>query len=537
MWKQVVVFLCLALAVSEALKYYDANEWIKIADAADNDRISLIVAVKQRNIAELERIFWEVSTPSSPRYGKFLTKKQVHELVRPSEESIDTVVAWLAQNGVKVDHFSGSKDFVHAFTTASIASRMLNTKYEVFRHFTTGQEVIKSTQTYQVPDHVQPHIDFVAGHIAFPLSVKPLYFAPTADGAVTPDTLRERYNVTTALLGSNTNNSFSVAEFQAQYYSPSDLTEFFKQFVTFAPKDSVVNKVIGQNDGSNPGVEANLDIQYIKGVAPGVSTWFWSNPAMDFFTDMVNWLSQIDSTAEAPWIQSVSYGSQDQWPTQDVHDRVDKEFQKSGVRGISIIFASGDSGTGCLTCVKFRPSWPASSQYVTSVGATSFINGKSGDEQAVDAFGSGGGFSTADAQPSYQKDAVAHYFQVQKDLPASFYYDPSGRATPDVAALGIGFQVVDGGRVISVGGTSASCPTFAGIVSLLNDIRLNNKKPTLGFLNPWLYSIQAKNAFFDVTVGNNRHGCCGLTGFKAAPGWDPVTGLGTPNFDVLRTLV
>ena len=51
------------------------------------------------------------------------------------------------------------------------------------------------------------------------------------------------------------------------------------------------------------------------------------------------------------------------------------------------------------------------------------------------------------------------------------------------------FQVVAGGRVESVGGTSASSPTFAAIVALLNDVRISNGKPPLGFLNPALYSI------------------------------------------------
>jgi len=107
-----------------------------------------------------------------------------------------------------------------------------------------------------------------------------------------------------------------------------------------------------------------------------------------------------------------------------------------------------------------------------------------------------------------------------------------------VSALGDGFQVVQGGQVIVVGGTSASTPTFAAIVSLLNEQRWMKGKNSLGYLNPLLYSIAAANssAFFDVTVGNNQYSCCKV-GFPCAPGWDPVTGLGTPNFAVLQALV
>jgi len=275
------------------------------------------------------------------------------------------------------------------------------------------------------------------------------------------------------------------------------------------------------------------------GVAPAISAWFYSIPQLDFYTDVITWVTEIGNATNPPLVHSVSYGSQAQWPSTDIHDRVDVEFQKFGARGISIIFASGDSGTGCILCNSFKPSWPASSQYVTAVGATEFINEAGGAERAVSMFGSGGGFSSADNQPSYQQAAVSNYFKVQTELPAAHFYNNSGRGTPDVAALGMGFQVVVSGEVQTVGGTSASAPTFSGIIALLNDQRLSAGKSPLGFLNPWLYQTQAAHAdaFFDVTVGNNQHGCCGLVGFKCAPGWDPVTGLGTPNFAVLSKLV
>ena len=85
-------------------------------------------------------------------------------------------------------------------------------------------------------------------------------------------------------------------------------------------------------------------------------------------------------------------------------------------------------------------------------------------------------------------------------------------------------------------GTSCATPTFSGIVSLLNDIRLSNQKPTLGFLNPLFY--QHPEVFNDVTLGANNGGeDCGNIGFSAATGWDPVTGLGSPNFPKLADLV
>jgi tripeptidyl-peptidase-1 len=278
---------------------------------------------------------------------------------------------------------------------------------------------------------------------------------------------------------------------------------------------------------------------------------FYSLKSFNFWQDLTTWLNELNSEATIPWVHSVSYGSQGDYPSVSYRDRLNLEFQKVGTRGASIIIASGDNGAGCETgageanrlcdCT-FYPSFPATCPYITSVGATAFITGNTGPEEAVSLFKSGGGFSQVFSIPDYQAAAVAGYLSSGVSLPESCSFNASGRATPDVGALGDEyFQVVNGGRTISVGGTSASTPTFSGIVTLLNDIRLNNGKTTLGFLNPFLYSITTDGAFFDVTEGDNKSTRCCLSasndGFNCAPGWDPVTGLGTPNFAVLSTLV
>ena len=90
------------------------------------------------------------------------------------------------------------------------------------------------------------------------------------------------------------------------------------------------------------------------------------------------------------------------------------------------------------------------------------------------------------------------------------------------------------GAPIGVGGTSASCPFFAGLVSLLNEARLGARKKPMGFLNPFLYANA--HAFIDTTHGTNAipRGPGALPyGFAAAPGWDAATGLGTPNYEKL----
>ena len=106
------------------------------------------------------------------------------------------------------------------------------------------------------------------------------------------------------------------------------------------------------------------------------------------------------------------------------------------------------------------------------------------------------------------------------------------RAFPDVAAIGVDFEVVLHGFVFRVSGTSASSPVVAGITALLNEARLRHGKAPLGFVTPFFYHAAAikAGAFNDIVKGNNG---LGFVGFDAIEGWDPVTGLGTPNFVVL----
>ena len=106
----------------------------------------------------------------------------------------------------------------------------------------------------------------------------------------------------------------------------------------------------------------------------------------------------------------------------------------------------------------------------------------------------------------------------------------SGRGYPDVALLGASYIVYANRSLVALYGTSASSPVFAGMVSLVNAARLAAGKSALGWLNPALYAFSSKFILKDITSGDNKHTLSGLNctqGFYAAPGWDPVTGLGS----------
>lgn len=257
---------------------------------------------------------------------------------------------------------------------------------------------------------------------------------------------------------------------------------------------------------------------------------------------------------------SISYGGAESDLPISYQRRQCLEWLKLGLRGISVLVSSGDSGvegsrgdptpSNCLgeNHNIFVPQFPATCPYLTAVGATYLPPGadpKADTEVAVTRFPSGGGFSNIFLQPAYQLDAVHDYFR-DSDPGYPFYasvdnssfganggiYNRIGRAYPDVAAIGDNVVIFNQGQAVRIGGTSASAPAFAGILTRINEERIAANKPTVGFVNPVLY--RHPEVFRDVTVGNNSG--CGTPGFFAAKGWDPVTGLGTPVYPKLLDL-
>jgi len=160
---------------------------------------------------------------------------------------------------------------------------------------------------------------------------------------------------------------------------------------------------------------------------------------------------------------------------------------------------------------------------------------------------SGGGFSTYYPQPSWQTAQVNAYFAaaaLANTNPAPGY-NKAGRGYPDLAFLGVYYQVVIQGAIESVFGTSCSSPVTAAIVSLVNAARLAKTGVVSGsgFINPTLYGAGA-TSFNDVTSGINNCGeyngtaypCC-TAGYTATPGWDPTTGLGSVSYPTFLSLL
>jgi len=508
-----------------------AGWWAENRMVRKDTEITLVWALKQQNLDQLEAIFWDVSNPRSKNYGKHLTLFEIADLVAPEKEDIVHVMDFISSYSPISTHLTLSRDFIVSKFTVEKAEELLQVKFSYFYHPFTNIRLLRSLEPYTLPSCVAARVDFVGGVHRFPAHrvLREFALSDSNAGGVTPASIRERYNVTD--VGSSSKNSMATSQFLRQWYSPDDLSQFFAD--NDLP-DYKVAKVVGDNREDKPGVEAMLDIEYIMGVGQNVTTWFYFTSGYDNVGQepFLEWIVALNDDPSTPWVNSVSYGDEEDSISDDYIDRCNTEFQKFGTSGHSILFASGDSGVGCVDGTSFRPEWPTQSPYVTSVGGT-FMVGST--ETAVEF--SGGGFSNHFTQPSYQKDAVADFFATSQDLPPSSYYNSTSRAYPDIAAFATNYQVVVNGRTTGVGGTSASTPTVSGIISLLNDVRIQNGKSSLGFLNPFLYQTLASSpeAFYDVATGSNPSGQC--PGFTATDGWDPVTGVGSPNYAILKKLV
>lgn len=149
---------------------------------------------------------------------------------------------------------------------------------------------------------------------------------------------------------------------------------------------------------------------------------------------------------------------------------------------------------------------------------------------------SGGGFSSYFSAPSWQTDAIASYFASAAAAGTTPYtgFNAGGRGFPDVSLMGHNYLAMNDGNLTVESGTSASSSVFAGMIALANAKRLAAGKSTLGWINPALYAL-GDQFVNDITQGENHcnslHMVCCSQGFTATPGWDPVTGLGSLNFD------
>ena len=234
-------------------------------------------------------------------------------------------------------------------------------------------------------------------------------------------------------------------------------------------------------------------------------------------------------------------------------------LQAAVSRGLTVVAASGDIGAAAYQCDLYSaltgtpPVNPArgvpllaSDPFVLSAGGTALTASHAGAWISETAWGlasgnpgnaggsfqaSGGGFSELFARPSYQAGVPG--IGAVRGVP-----DVSADAS-DRTGVAVVFRNGTQDMVQSHGGTSASAPIWAALIALADQYAGRH----LGLVNPAIYQIARSpryhQAFHDITTGNNtvQFPPTTVTGYQAAPGWDPVTGWGSPDAQVLIPLL
>ncbi|KAJ8113713.1 hypothetical protein ONZ43_g5092 [Nemania bipapillata] len=513
---------------------------------------------------------------------------------QPTKETSDLVHEWLGDHGIVPSSYSAAKDWITVAIPVSDVERLLDTEYHVFEH-ADGSKVTRAP-SWSLPRHLHSHIDTIqptnsffrargrasealvdSGVLADPsLKTYPLSAeigAVCNTSSVTPQCFETLYKTKGYKPRSTCENKVAFTNYLGEHPIRTDGELFLQKYrpeaVSVAKTFPQLTLAGGPGDeplsaedlASATSKEANLDFQAISGInyktpiisystggsppfIPSVSTPDNSNEP---YLVWVNWLL---SQKSIPQVISTSYADDEQTVPPSYARRVCEQFAQVGARGTSLLFASGDSGVGpygeCTSndgknTDKFLPEFPPSCPYVTAVGATKNFEPEvvayrpafvGPDGVAHGNYTSGGGFSNIFDTPAYQKTEVTSYV---KGLKGEYngWYNPKGRAYPDISSQGLYFAYFWNGTEGVISGTSASTPLTSGIISLVNDALLASGKPSLGFLNPWLYSVGYKG-LNDITSGSAVG--CGVDGFPAVKGWDPVTGLGTPDFPTLVKL-
>ncbi|KAH9021339.1 subtilisin-like protein, partial [Lactarius pseudohatsudake] len=529
------------------------RNWESLGHPPSGTTIDLYIALKPRRENALVDALYEVSEPRHPRYRSYLTKEQVAKLVAPRPETLELVNSWLKHHGIS----SSSISMTHGGNTLMLkdvsviqANTLLGASYQLYRHTKRGETIVR-TVGYSLPMALHWHVLTVAPTTSF-VSPRTQWQTPRnrSDRAVnstsgepatvlssrgkvdyvTPSFLRWLYDTETymtyPILGANV---LGIVGFLGDYPSPADLTAFMQKFRPEA--NDATFTVVEVNDGgydpTNPSEEANMDIQYAEAMAYPTPHIFYSTGDTSVTDDdLVAWLKYILDQENIPQTISFSYSHEEYAASLEYAIYVCDQFATLGVRGVSVLQSSGNDGIGKGTCqrddgtVRFAPTFPGTCPYVTVIGGTTDY------EPEVAAALSGGGFSDFFERPSYQEEAVSTFLH---DLGNRYQglYNASGRGIPDIAAQAVGARIFLNGNEQEESGTSLATPVVAGIISLLNDYLISTGQDPLGFLNPWLYG-RGLATLNDITEGSNPG--CGTDGFSAIAGWDPVTGLGTPNF-------
>jgi hypothetical protein len=503
----------------------------------------------------LAQLLKDQQNPSSPNYHKWLTPDEYGNRFGLSQSDAGAITDWLKQQGFTIVYVARGRNYIAFDGTAGQVQVTFQT--EIHRFNIDGEQHFANVSDPAIPEALANVVLGIGGlHDFRPRPLLKKSASPQRDAAtlaegvqlltLTPSLFASIYDVTPLYNAGFTGNGQKIVIVGQSEPDFPDIASFRNNFGLPA---NTPQAVLG---GTDPGpksvtstdvVEQDLDLEWAGAVAPGATLIYVYSDSAD-----TSLAFAIDHNL-AP-VMSESFG---RCEASSDHSFLEPHLQESSSMGITVLASSGDSGaancdkafvTGAIATQGLAVSYPASSPEVTAVGGTAFTQPASagyvaeatwndtnllGDSD-VGLVASGGGVSSPFAKPSWQTGSNVPNDNF-RDVP-----DLALAASPNVDP----YSVVNNGKTVFIGGTSASSPAMAGIVALFNQYLIAKgtiSVPGLGIINPDIYSLAqaSPSGFHDITTGNNIVPCqigtpncsSGTMGYSATIGYDQTTGLGS----------
>ena len=503
----------------------------EVEPAHPDERVDVTVVLRRATGADGTASAGATSARSA-RERTYLTRDQLETEQGASAEDIAKVETFAREHGLSVRETSRARRSVLLSGTIRAMNEAFGVTLMRFDH--PGGSYRGRTGPVHVPDELAPIVQAVLGLDDRPQSTPKFRIHPTApqEGmtphvsaatSFTPPQLARLYDFPAGLDGSG--QCIAVIELEGGSRDV-DLKKYFDQLGISLPKvssigvDGAGNNPVGTPESADG--EVMLDIEVAASVAPRAEIVVYYAPNTDRgFLDAIT--TAVHDKVHKPTVISISWGApESEWTPQAMH-AFDQSFQDAAALGVTVCCASGDNGSSDMAQNqdgKAHVDFPASSPFALGCGGTHLsataaaITDEVAWNDGPNGGAGGGGVSDVFALPAWQ--AHAHV------PPSANPGGHVGRGVPDVsgdASPESGYVIrVDGTQAV-FGGTSAVAPLWAGLIALLNQ----HFGHPVGYLNPLIYNLTpGANGFRDITNGGN-----GV--YKACPGWDACTGLGSPD--------
>jgi xanthomonalisin len=499
-----------------------------LVGAMDTDqRLQFRVHLPLRDQAQLTQLLHDLYDPSNPAFHKFLSPSEFTDRFAVPAADYAKVLAWAQGNGLTVMATTSNRRLLVLEGSVSTINRVFHLAVNNYRHPTDRRMYYSPDREPTVVGLDVPLLQ-VTGLSNYVLPHSMLRHGAATSGTGTgsgpsgeylPSDIRSAYYGNGPLTG--TGQSIGIFSFDG--YQTSDVQLYYSN-TGMSSTVPINNVLVGGFSGACTSVgapasstcddgEQILDIVNAIGMAPGIQQILFYEGSSD--TEILNQMA-TDNIAK---VLSCSWA----WNPSDAPSD-DPIFQEFAAQGQTFVTASGDEGEFNSSTYSF----PGVDPYVTEVGGTVLTTaGPGGAWTAESAWPeSGGGYVIGTSIPAWQ--------QLSGVINSSNQGSTALRNSPDVAAEA-NFDnptVINGSFVTGYGGTSFAAPRWAGILALVNQQSVANGSGTVGFINPALYDLGISShyasALHDITSGSNPPASGGGSGFNAVPGYDLVTGWGSP---------